>query len=235
MPKAERKAKKHIITQCEVEYHLVDTVLGRVTNARKWSDIKVEVKKRLASHRQSVCATGEGTGQLELTPLNKKLAGIIGESHLSGVVTEVEGDTDAGPQEAEDPVTLFKTFLVIAAGPSEVSGAAAEPCAPSISTAPRPSQPSSGHVLTDAVLQMQRDTITAIKEVAKELREIKNVLTDLNTAMKVPMPTTLVKSSLPALCPLIMEIINSSLESGIVPSTFSFSHPHPQEARSGPR
>uniref|UniRef100_A0A671VP79 Reverse transcriptase domain-containing protein n=1 Tax=Sparus aurata TaxID=8175 RepID=A0A671VP79_SPAAU len=35
-----------------------------------------------------------------------------------------------------------------------------------------------------------------------------------------PMPTTPVKSSLPAQCPLIMEIINSSLESGIVPSTF---------------
>uniref|UniRef100_A0A671W597 Reverse transcriptase domain-containing protein n=1 Tax=Sparus aurata TaxID=8175 RepID=A0A671W597_SPAAU len=35
-----------------------------------------------------------------------------------------------------------------------------------------------------------------------------------------PMPTTLVKSSLPALCPLIMEMINSSLEYDIVPSTF---------------
>ena len=42
--------------------------------------------------------SGGGTGQPELTLLNEKLVGIIGESLLSGV-----GDTDAGPQEAEDP------------------------------------------------------------------------------------------------------------------------------------
>ena len=46
--------------------------------------------------------------------------------------------------------------------------------APSFSSAPCASQPSSGRVLTDAVLQMQRDTITAINDAAKELREIKN-------------------------------------------------------------
>ena len=68
-----------------------------------WSDINVEGKTCLASHRQSVCATGEGTGQSAPTPMDEKQAGIIGESLLSGVVTEVEGDTDAGPQEAEDP------------------------------------------------------------------------------------------------------------------------------------
>jgi len=62
---------------------------------KKWSDIKVEAKKRLASHRQSACATGGGKGAPELTPpMDEKLAGIIGESLLSGVVTEAEGDTD---------------------------------------------------------------------------------------------------------------------------------------------
>ena len=37
---------------------------------KKWSDIKVEAKKRLASHRHSVCAMGGGTGQPELTIYN---------------------------------------------------------------------------------------------------------------------------------------------------------------------
>ena len=57
----------------------------------------MEAKKRLASHRQSVCAMGGGTGQPELTPLDEKLAGIIRESLLSDVMMEVEGDTGAGP------------------------------------------------------------------------------------------------------------------------------------------
>lgn len=69
---------------------------------KKWSDIKVDAKKRIALHRQSVCATGGGKGTPELTPTDEKLAGIIGESLLSGVVTEAEGDTDA-PETAETP------------------------------------------------------------------------------------------------------------------------------------
>ena len=64
-------------------------------------------KKHLAAHRQSVCATGGGTGQPELTPLDEKLTGILGESLLSGVVTEVEEVTNAGPQGAEDPDMSF--------------------------------------------------------------------------------------------------------------------------------
>ncbi|KAL7382900.1 hypothetical protein ABVT39_001226 [Epinephelus coioides] len=42
----------------------------------------------------------------------------------------------------------------------------------------------SGRVLTDAVLQVQRDTITAINEVANELRDIKTVLTAVNDTLK---------------------------------------------------
>ena len=80
-------------------------------------------------------------------------------------------------------VTLFKKCLLVAAGPSEVSGAAAKPCATSVSTTTCASQPS-GRVLTDAVLPMQRDTITAINGVTKELWDIKNVLYELNATMK---------------------------------------------------
>ena len=93
----------------------METVLGQVTNAknallnavasegRSVAEVKINVirhksaKKCLASHRQGVCATGRRTGQLELTPLDEQLAGIIRESLLSDVVMEVEGDTGVGP------------------------------------------------------------------------------------------------------------------------------------------
>lgn len=74
--------------------------------------------------------------------------------------------------------TLFtKSISILVTGCSSgasCSGTAAEqPCGPSVSTA-RVYQPcSSGCVLTSAVLQMQRETIESVREVAKELREIK--------------------------------------------------------------
>ncbi|KAJ8256710.1 hypothetical protein COCON_G00188620 [Conger conger] len=124
---------------------------------KKWSDIKLDAKKRIAMHRQSVCATGGGEGTPELTPLDERLAGIIGEPLLSGVVTEAEGDTDL--QEAPDDSVAASSSGVggaAAASSSGVGGSAAEElCAPNVSTAPRATEPSSsGRVLTNAVLQM---------------------------------------------------------------------------------
>lgn len=66
---------------------------------KKWSDIKVGAKKRIAAHRQSIQATGGGKGVAPLSEMDNKLAVIIGEPLVSGVVGEEEGDTDAGPQE----------------------------------------------------------------------------------------------------------------------------------------
>ncbi|XP_010778572.1 uncharacterized protein, partial [Notothenia coriiceps] len=156
---------------------------------KKWSDIKVDAKKRLASHRQSVCATGGGKGAPELTPMDERLAGIIGESLLSGVVTEADGDTDVkvapdepdagssgvGGQCTEEPPA--SSVGVSTAPPASSLGVSTAPPAlsPGVSTAP-PAQPSSsGRVLTDAVLQMQRDTIAAIHKVARELGQLRHV------------------------------------------------------------
>ncbi len=69
---------------------------------KKWSDFKVDAKNRITLHRKNVCATGGGRGEPELTPLDEKMTGIIGESLLNGVVTEAEGDSDVGPQDTED-------------------------------------------------------------------------------------------------------------------------------------
>ncbi|CAM4681829.1 unnamed protein product [Leuciscus chuanchicus] len=214
MANTERKTKKHNFTQCEVEIIVGEVekrskmLFGGhsvgITNAKKalewqkvadavnaaasqprtvakikkkWSDIKVDAKKRLALHRQSVSATGGGKGTPELTPLDERLAAIIGESLLSGVVTEAEGDTDA-PDAPDD------TVAGCSSGASGSDAAAEQLSGPSVSTA-RGSQPSSsGRVLSDAVLEMQREVINSIREVAKQLGEIKTVLTEINYTMR---------------------------------------------------
>ncbi|XP_033973783.1 pEARLI1-like lipid transfer protein 2 [Trematomus bernacchii] len=75
---------------------------------------------------------------------------------------------------------------VSTAPPEPSPGVSTAPPAPSpgVSTAP-PAQPSSsGRVLTDAVLQMQRDTIAAIHEVARQLGQILHVLAEISTSLK---------------------------------------------------
>lgn len=61
---------------------------------KKWSDLKVEVKRRTAAHRQSVATTGGGTGEHQLSPFEQRVAGIVGDTALSGVVTPHVGDSD---------------------------------------------------------------------------------------------------------------------------------------------
>nr|XP_033932438.1 classical arabinogalactan protein 9-like [Pseudochaenichthys georgianus] len=169
--------------------------------------------------------------------MDEKLAGILGESLLSGVVTEAEGDTDVqgAPDEpdaacssgvrepsTEEPSTEEPRASspgvstvppasspgVSAAPPASSPGVSAAPPAssPGVSTAPSASSPgvstappasspgvstappaqpsSSGHVLTEAVLQMQRETISAIHKVARELGQLRNVLADISTSLK---------------------------------------------------
>ena len=50
---------------------------------KKWSDLKVEVKRRVSAHRRSVTATGGGTGVGELSPFDLRVAALIGDT--SGV------------------------------------------------------------------------------------------------------------------------------------------------------
>ncbi len=62
--------------------------------SKKSHSFKVEAKRRLSSHRQSVAATGGGPRAPELTLLESKIATIIGDAGLCGIVPEKEGDTD---------------------------------------------------------------------------------------------------------------------------------------------
>ena len=60
---------------------------------KKWSDLKVEVKRRVSAHRRSVTATGGGTGVGELSPFDLRVAALVGDTALTGVVGAHEGDT----------------------------------------------------------------------------------------------------------------------------------------------
>ncbi|XP_063072725.1 nuclear apoptosis-inducing factor 1-like [Engraulis encrasicolus] len=201
------KTKKRNFTDCEVEV-LIDEVTDRrqtlfggqssgVTNSKKayewqhvtdavnavasqgrtmaeikkkWSDMKVEAKKSISAHRQSVTATGGGEAGPELSEQDAKIAGVIGEKLLSGVVTEQEGDTDAAPQETVPDDACGEAGASSWSVPAQASG-------------PSP-KPASGRVLTDAVLQVQRDHVEAVREVASELKDIKKELFILNENIK---------------------------------------------------
>ncbi|XP_034564486.1 nuclear apoptosis-inducing factor 1-like [Notolabrus celidotus] len=123
---------------------------------KKWSDLKVEAKRRIATHRQSVTATGGGTGTPELTPLEDRMASILGVASVCGIVSEREGDTDMA-QATDEPE------LEVPGGEApggEAAGVEARGARPVRTDHAGTSEPrahgASGRVLTDAVLQSQR-------------------------------------------------------------------------------
>lgn len=66
---------------------------------KKWSDVKLEIKKRVVAHRKSVAATGGGS--LALTPHEERAAAIIGEELIAGVLPTCEGDSTIHPGKYE--------------------------------------------------------------------------------------------------------------------------------------
>ena len=61
----------------------------------KWFDIKLGAKKRLSSHKKNTSATGGGGSQSQLSAADERIAGIIGETSLSGIIPD--GDSDIPP------------------------------------------------------------------------------------------------------------------------------------------
>ncbi|KAA0718438.1 hypothetical protein E1301_Tti019304 [Triplophysa tibetana] len=177
----ESKGKKRNFSEAEIEVLVIASANRTVPDVKKkWSDLKVGAKKRLASHRQSVCATGGGKGATDLSPMETRMASIIGQTSVCGIVSEREGDTDvldtgepesAGDQCDETPI-------------AESAGAMEFPEVPSTSASRPYGTAGSGRVLTEAVLQTQRDTINAITVIADELKQIRVVLGDIASTLK---------------------------------------------------
>ncbi|XP_039526127.1 myb-related transcription factor, partner of profilin-like [Pimephales promelas] len=154
---------------------------------KKWSDIKVEVKRRTAAHRQSVGRTGGGTGADELTPFDQRVASIVGDTLISGIVSVDVGDSDmiqncqqgttgttagtstgthseSAPPEQPEPIQ------------SSVSGVSNAP--PSAEARP------SGRVLTHAVLESQQQIVRAIGEMNSHLKNVTDALTEISNSLK---------------------------------------------------
>ena len=64
---------------------------------KKWFDVKVNAKKRVAAHRRGTSATGGGQTNTELSPLDNRIASIIGDTALSGIIEDGDTDAQAGP------------------------------------------------------------------------------------------------------------------------------------------
>ncbi|XP_049426784.1 t-SNARE domain-containing protein 1-like [Epinephelus fuscoguttatus] len=120
---------------------------------KKWSDLKMEAKTRVAWHRQSVSATGGGNGTPEPTLLDTKIASILGTANMCGIVLEKYGDTDLA-ETTEETVTLEleavgdKEVPETACPGTVVEGLAVPSSAPSTSASRVHGAPGSGWVLT---------------------------------------------------------------------------------------
>ncbi|CAL8360363.1 unnamed protein product [Boreogadus saida] len=119
--------------------------------------VQVLRTKYLASKPPAVTATGGG-------PSNTDESGDTDNTDESGDTDTDEQESAVGGEEDDDA----------GEGPS----AAGHPAAPTPSTKPQ----SAGRVLTDAVLQ--RETIDAVKNLTEEMRQIRNVITEIATILK---------------------------------------------------
>jgi hypothetical protein len=61
----------------------------------------LNLKNRISEYRHSIHITGSGHGKPPASSLDERVAGIIGEKLLSGIVSEDEGETTAGKRDGE--------------------------------------------------------------------------------------------------------------------------------------
>ncbi|KAK0145844.1 t-SNARE domain-containing protein 1 [Merluccius polli] len=145
---------------------------------KKWSDIKVDVKKKVSAHRRSVGQTGSGAGIGELAPFEQRVAAVVGDLLLFGVVPPAEGDSDLAQDPTEDSQGPSGAQLL----PEEdsqpgVSGVATAHCPPSAASG-------KGRVLTRAVLESQEEIIKGINDINSNLQQVTGALKDINETLK---------------------------------------------------
>ncbi|KAJ8364717.1 hypothetical protein SKAU_G00135480 [Synaphobranchus kaupii] len=153
---------------------------------KKWSDLKLKAKKRIAHHRASVQATGGGSATPNLTPEDDRIAAIIGESAVVGVYAE--GDTDLlTAADSEDEVPLQRKTAPSRPVSQMAAAASVDTPAQEESSRPSPSSTSGyrsqARVLTDVVLQSQRDLVHSVNEVVAELRQLRQTLVQMNQTL----------------------------------------------------
>ncbi len=70
---------------------------------KKWFQIKLSAKKCITAHRHEISVTGGGQATTQLSPMDTRIASIIGDTALCGIIPH--GDTDTLPTEPAVPST----------------------------------------------------------------------------------------------------------------------------------
>ncbi|KAJ8278248.1 hypothetical protein GJAV_G00085550 [Gymnothorax javanicus] len=169
---------------------------------KKWSDLKVQAKKRISAHRQGFCASGWSVGSTELSPIDVRLASIIED--MGRVLPPPDWGTDMAASIVVKPeAEELEDQKVSVMDREEVSGAAEEVAEevaggeeemPELDDgAPGPSGVSGGRTSaptpTDSALCTQRDLIQSIDNVTSELKHIGNVLSEISSTLKALVKT----------------------------------------------
>lgn len=74
---------------------------------KKWSDIKVDVKRRVAAHHTSSQKTGGGPGVEALTPFDQRVTAVLGDQSVVGVLPPEEGDSEFAQQDVTGDVIML--------------------------------------------------------------------------------------------------------------------------------
>lgn len=73
---------------------------------KKWADLKLQSKKRIAAHMAKVRLTGGGGPTSKLSPEDERICAIIGEGAVKGIYEE--GDTDLLSAEGSEGMCLVQ-------------------------------------------------------------------------------------------------------------------------------
>ncbi|KAI2668908.1 Nuclear apoptosis-inducing factor 1 [Labeo rohita] len=73
---------------------------------KKWADLKLQSKKRIAAHMAKVRLTGGGGPTCKLSPEDERICAIIGEGAVKGIYEE--GDTDLLSAEGSEGMCLVQ-------------------------------------------------------------------------------------------------------------------------------
>ncbi|XP_061571121.1 nuclear apoptosis-inducing factor 1-like [Cololabis saira] len=139
---------------------------------KKWSDIKMEVKRRAAAHRRSAAMTGGGAGTEALTPFEERVCAIVGETVLTGFLSVPEGDSVSFEQLNEDDAEPGTSGVTASSLPSE------EPRATGASS---PEVRPTGLMLTQAVLDIHDRISRGIDQLNATMSRIADSLEQITT------------------------------------------------------
>ncbi|XP_035271167.1 nuclear apoptosis-inducing factor 1-like [Anguilla anguilla] len=159
---------------------------------KKWFDIKVQAKKRISAHRESVGVGGWCVGAPPLSPLDERLASIIGDIHMSAMLPPLDEFTEMAESTAVKTESEDQKMGVPGAEEvperSEEAQEGSEEVQQEEDSAPGPSSVSGagrGHASgDDAAVRTQRDLIRSIDNVTSELKHIGNVLCQICSTLK---------------------------------------------------